>query len=210
MTTTVYLVRHGQTYFNCFARLQGWADTPLTTQGEADAVAVGKQLAKLRVDYLFASDLKRAVDTASLLIQQIPAAKITSPTQHKCFREVFYGSFEGHSNEEAAIWASHLGHQRFRRIGDLVNYFGVERSHDMLKEADPAHLAEGAAELNQRVAQCLALFRGLPDQSTVVVVTHGSFIQYLLSRLDGKQTYPSPANGEVTRLRISATTTTIE
>ncbi|MGN1284706.1 MAG: histidine phosphatase family protein, partial [Candidatus Limosilactobacillus intestinavium] len=30
MSTNVYFIRHGETYFNCFARLQGWSDTPLT------------------------------------------------------------------------------------------------------------------------------------------------------------------------------------
>lgn len=30
MAITVYFVRHGETYFNRFARLQGWSDTLLT------------------------------------------------------------------------------------------------------------------------------------------------------------------------------------
>ena len=68
MAITVYFVRHGETYFNRFARLQGWSDTPLTEKGEMDAKKIGQVLADLRIDYLFSSDLKRAVDTARLLI----------------------------------------------------------------------------------------------------------------------------------------------
>lgn len=78
------------------------------------------------------------------------------PIQKKLFREVFYGSFEGHSNEEGAIWASYLEGKRFRRIGELVDEFGVEKAHDLLKAADPAHLAEDSNELNTRIEQAIA------------------------------------------------------
>ena len=120
MAITVYFVRHGETYFNRFARLQGWSDTPLTEKGKMNAKKIGQVLADLRIDYLFSSDLKRAVDTARLLIADHPTATMKEPIQKEFFREVFYGSFEGHSNEEGAIWASYLEGKRFRRIGELV------------------------------------------------------------------------------------------
>jgi probable phosphoglycerate mutase len=200
MATTIYLIRHGQTYFNCFARLQGWSDTPLTEQGEADAVNIGQTLAELKVDYLFSSDMKRAIDTAKIMIAQNNYTPNKIPVAKSLFREVFYGSFEGHSNEEGAIWASRLGNKRFRRIGQLVAEFGVEKSHDLLKEADPAHLAEGSKELNQRVAEMMNLFEQLGDQKRVIVATHGSIIQYLASRIDGTRTYPNLDNGAMMKL----------
>lgn len=202
MASTIYLIRHGQTYFNCFARLQGWSDTPLTDQGEADAAKIGRTLAGLKVDYLFASDMKRAIDTAKIMIAQNHHTPNKAPVTNPLFREVFYGSFEGHSNEEGAIWASRLGHKRFRRIGQLVAEFGVEKSHDLLKEADPAHLAEDSQELNKRVAAMLNFFEQLGDQKTVVVATHGSIIQYLASRIDGNHTYPNLDNGAMMKLVI--------
>lgn len=210
MAITVYFIRHGETYFNCFARLQGWSDTPLTDKGEQDAIHIGKELAPLKIDYLFSSDLKRAVDTARLLIAQNPHTSITEPTQKKCFREVFYGSFEGHSNEEGAIWASRLGGKRFRRIGELVNEFGVEKSHDMLKEADPAHLAEDSQQLNHRVAEAISFLRQLPDGSTVVVATHGSIIQYIASRVNREKTYGNLDNGAMMKLAITPDGASVE
>lgn len=179
MAITVYFVRHGETYFNRFARLQGWSDTPLTENGRMDAKKIGQVLASLRIDYLFSSDLKRAVDTARLLIAEHPTAIMKEPIQKEFFREVFYGSFEGHSNEEGAIWASYLEGRRFRRIGELVDEFGVEKAHDLLKAADPAHLAEDSKELNDRVERSIAFLQSLPDESKVVVVAHGSIIQYI-------------------------------
>lgn len=200
MASTVYFIRHGQTYFNCFARLQGWSDTPLTAKGEEDAVKIGQQLANLKIDYLFASDMKRAVDTATIVIAQNHGSRITKPVTNPLFREVFYGSFEGHSNEEGAIWASHLAGKRFRRIGQLVAEFGVEKFHDLLQEADPAHLAEGSRQLNQRVKQIIAFLRTLGDQKTVVVASHGSISQYIASRIDGHKTYPNLDNGAMMKL----------
>ncbi len=202
MATTVYFIRHGETYFNRFARLQGWSDTPLTAKGHKDAVKIAKVLAPLKIDYFFSSDLKRAIDTAQIIIDQLKLPNISHPTQKKCFREVFYGSLEGHSNEEGAIWASYLGGKRFRRIGDLVAEFGVKKAHDLLKRADPAHLAEDSAELDHRVGQMLDLFASLPPDSNVVVASHGSIIQYLATVFGDRDQYENPANGALMKLII--------
>ncbi len=148
--------------------------------------------------------MKRAIDTAKIMMAQNRHTPNKGPVVNQLFREVFYGSFEGHSNEEGAIWASHLGHKRFRRIGQLVAEFGVEKSHDLLKQADPAHLAEGSQELNKRVAAILQFLEQLGEQKTVVVATHGSIIQYLASRIDGHHTYPNLDNGAMMKLVIDA------
>lgn len=210
MAITVYFVRHGETYFNRFARLQGWSDTPLTEKGEQDAIRVGKTLASLRVNYLFSSDLKRAVDTAHLLISQVPGATMTAPIQKKFFRETFYGSFEGHSNEEGAIWASYLGEKRFRRIGEVVDEFGVEKARDMLKEADPAHLAEDSEQLTARVKKAMQFLQSLPDGSNVVVASHGSIIQYIASLYDRSQKFGSLKNGAMLKLELTDQQVTVQ
>lgn len=210
MAITVYFVRHGETYFNRFARLQGWSDTPLTEKGKMNAQKIGKVLANLRIDYLFSSDLKRAVNTARILIAEHPTASMKEPVQKEFFREVFYGSFEGHSNEEGAIWASYLGGKRFRRIGELVDEFGVEKAHDLLKEADPAHLAEDSKELNARVEQAIAFLQDLPDDSNVVVVAHGSIIQYIAGMYgEPGHKYENLHNGALMKLQLTAKKTTV-
>ena len=38
---TVYLVRHGQTWFNHFNKMQGWSDSPLTENGIQDGTNTG-------------------------------------------------------------------------------------------------------------------------------------------------------------------------
>ena len=42
---SIYFVRHGQTIFNVFNRMQGWSDSPLTDQGKKTAKQVGQELA---------------------------------------------------------------------------------------------------------------------------------------------------------------------
>ena len=44
MILHLHLVRHGQTYFNRYNRLQGWSNSPLTESGVADAVKAGERL----------------------------------------------------------------------------------------------------------------------------------------------------------------------
>ena len=48
MILHLHLVRHGQTYFNRYNRLQGWSNSPLTESGVADAVKAGERLKGLR------------------------------------------------------------------------------------------------------------------------------------------------------------------
>lgn len=204
MTRNIYFVRHGETLFNKFARLQGWSDTPLTQKGEDEAAKIGRNLRSLKIDRLLSSDMKRAVDTAKILIANSSSLEINQPEQNAIFRECSYGSFEGHSNEEGAIWASSLGGQRFRRISQLENFFGVKKTHDLLKEADPAHLAEDSKELDARVTKIINYLRKLPDNSSVVVVSHGTIIRYIANTFGNQPgDYPSLDNGAFMKLCVT-------
>ena len=203
MAVNVYFVRHGETYFNRFSRLQGWADSPLTEKGEQDAVAVGKALSSLKVDYLFSSDMMRAINTAKLLITQNPHTNIKEPEQNKLFREVFYGSFEGFANEEGAIFASMVVGKRIRRLSQIIDEYGMPKLHDMLHKADPSHLASSSEELNDRCQRTVDFLRGLPDKSTVVVVSHGSIIRYLANVFgEPGHNYEGPGNGAIMKMAI--------
>ncbi|WP_373747636.1 histidine phosphatase family protein, partial [Weissella soli] len=51
----LYLIRHGQTYYNRYNKLQGWSNAPLTDQGRADAVSVGKRLADIEFKAAYSS-----------------------------------------------------------------------------------------------------------------------------------------------------------
>ena len=67
MILHLHLVRHGQTYFNRYNRLQGWSNSPLTESGVADAVKAGERLKGLTFAAAYCSDTTRAQQTAELM-----------------------------------------------------------------------------------------------------------------------------------------------
>jgi broad specificity phosphatase PhoE len=60
------LLRHAESEWNAMGRWQGWADPPLSAEGERQAVAAGRQLRPIGFTAAVASDLRRARRTAEL------------------------------------------------------------------------------------------------------------------------------------------------
>ena len=65
--TTLYLVRHGETTDNVAKIIQGQTQGCLTEHGRLQAVAVRDKMAAEHFDAFISSDLKRAVDTATII-----------------------------------------------------------------------------------------------------------------------------------------------
>jgi broad specificity phosphatase PhoE len=66
----VYLVRHGQTEWNAVGRFQGKLDSPLTSQGRAEAAICGRLLAPVSgsLDAVVVSPLGRAQQTSEIIV----------------------------------------------------------------------------------------------------------------------------------------------
>lgn len=86
----LYLVRHGQTYFNLWHKIQGWCDSPLTPQGTQQAKKVGAYFNKNKIhfDRAYCSTSERASDTLEL-ITKLPYQRL------KGLKECYFGQFEG-------------------------------------------------------------------------------------------------------------------
>lgn len=63
--TILYLVRHGETFFNLEYRLGG--DSKLTTKGIGHAEKMARWLQQFQLDSIYYSPLKRAVHTAKII-----------------------------------------------------------------------------------------------------------------------------------------------
>lgn len=89
--STIYLMRHGQTYFNVWHKKQGWTDSPLTKQGIDQARNVGQYFSDqdLKFDKAYASTSERACDTLELVTQNK-----MSYQRIKGLKEWNFGSFE--------------------------------------------------------------------------------------------------------------------
>ncbi|HKC83208.1 MAG TPA: histidine phosphatase family protein, partial [bacterium] len=101
------LIRHGQSTWNEEHRIQGQLDPPLSELGRRQAALLGARLAARRFAALYASDLKRAFETAEV----VGAAIHLEPEPRSSLREVFLGEWEGLTTEEIAerypeAWAS--------------------------------------------------------------------------------------------------------
>jgi alpha-ribazole phosphatase len=91
MTTTLYVVRHGQTVDNANGVNSGWSDTTLTDKGKGDAVFLAENLNGITFDTIYASDLKRAFMTASLILTNLGIKK--DVVKRKELREIDYGDY---------------------------------------------------------------------------------------------------------------------
>lgn len=107
MTTTILLIRHGQTEYNANGRWQGHLDVPLNETGKAQAEALARRVAHWPVSALYSSDLKRAAMTAA------PLAEVWGvvPIFDAAWRERHVGVFEGRTREELQaaypdVWAN--------------------------------------------------------------------------------------------------------
>jgi len=67
VTTRVLLIRHGATVLSAEDRFAGSSDVDLSDDGRRQAQALGERLASEKIAALYASPMRRAFDTASLV-----------------------------------------------------------------------------------------------------------------------------------------------
>ncbi|MBA8992019.1 putative phosphoglycerate mutase [Curtobacterium pusillum] len=149
-TTTVYLVRHGQTWLNKAGLAQGWSDAPLTTTWAPTAQTIGRNIAQRhgRLTAAYSADMVRHFQTASGILQG--ARSSLQVTRDERLREVAFGGFEGSAG--TTMWdaaAALLGYSGMaaalaagRSVFDLV---------DAIPNANP-YPADTVAEKSATVA----------------------------------------------------------
>ena len=91
MATILYLARHGETVDNANQIMQGQTQGELNENGLRQARELCEQWKDREIDIVLASDLKRSVDTASILAEPHGLEVITTPL----LRERDWGGFTG-------------------------------------------------------------------------------------------------------------------
>lgn len=89
-------IRHGQSQAN-LERIFGKDDTPLTQEGQAQALEAGKRLVGEGVERIIASPFLRAQETARLINKSLGLEITTDPL----VREMSFGDLEGHGFDKA-------------------------------------------------------------------------------------------------------------
>jgi probable phosphoglycerate mutase len=164
MTTRVLLIRHGATVLSAEDRFAGSTDVLLSDEGRAQATALGERLADAELTAVYASPMKRTLETASL----IAAPHKLTLTTDAGLREIDHGRWE----------------QLTRR--EVEARFPEEYSN---WEADPFTFAPEAGESGLSVmARALPVLRRIVvahTGKTVAVVSHKATIRLVLCSLLG-------------------------
>jgi 2,3-bisphosphoglycerate-dependent phosphoglycerate mutase len=162
------LLRHGQSQWNLENRFTGWVDVPLSPRGEEEARAAGAKLRGRRIDEMFTSVLKRAIDTASLALEAAGIGPLPT-VRDAALNERMYGDLQGLDKAEAA-----------RRFGaDQVKLW--RRSYDVQPP--------GGESLADTAARVIPYWRDriLPELragKNVLIVAHGNSLRALVMHLD--------------------------
>jgi 2,3-bisphosphoglycerate-dependent phosphoglycerate mutase len=163
------LLRHGQSQWNLENRFTGWVDVPLSPKGEEEARAAGEKLRGRRIDLIYTSVLKRAIDTATLALE-IAGIRDVPIVRDAALNERMYGDLQGLNKAEAA---QRWGDEQIRQW---------RRSYDVKPP--------GGESLADTAARVLPYWEShiLPDVKAgknVLVAAHGNSLRALVMHLDG-------------------------
>lgn len=160
MTTTILLIRHGETAWNAERRLQGHIDIALNPAGLAQAAALGQALADQPLAAVIASDLSRAQQTAHAIasLQNLP---VQTDVQ---LRERCYGAFEGLLYAEIAERYPHEYVQWQSRQIDAVMPSGERQ-------------AESFRQFYGRSTDAIAEWASRYAGQTIAIVAHGGVLE---------------------------------
>ena len=101
MTTTILLVRHGQTESNITGYFMGWSDEDMSDSGYAQAQKLASRLAHLPIASVYTSPLKRAHNTALIVAK----AHNVKPKISDNLIEIQVGDWQGlHRDEISQRW----------------------------------------------------------------------------------------------------------
>lgn len=162
--TRLYLVRHGETEWNRFSKVQGRTDTELSEEGIKQARLLAGRLAGEDIDFIYSSSLKRALKTAEIVADYKRCEIVKSDKYH----EICLGPWEGMTiNEIKEKYSEH-----FRAYKE-----------------DPANFrlqgAETFMDLTERTYNAILDIVEHHKGSNILVVSHGTAIKAAIIRILG-------------------------
>jgi broad specificity phosphatase PhoE len=156
----LYLIRHGETYFNLENRIGGNAD--LTANGRAQAEALAEHFKKKKIPLIFTSQKKRTIQTAEPIKNMQENCTIVPLAE---FNEINSGMCEGMSYEEIRKIMPQV---YFARRKDKYNYVYPE--------------GEGYISMEERIDRGIkkALFLSGPSDN-IMIIGHRAANRMILS-----------------------------
>lgn len=162
------LVRHGESEWNAKNVWTGLTDIPLTQKGRDEAKAAAGLLRDIAFDVAFTSNLVRAQETLTIILDQLHESDI-SVTRDGALNERDYGVYTGKNKLEIK---SQLGEEEFLKLRRGWNYPVPEG--ESLKQV----YARVIPYYDQSIAPLVK--RG----KHMLVVAHGNSLRALIKKLD--------------------------
>jgi len=179
------LVRHGETEWNVQRRYQGQTDVPLSEFGKWQASHVAERLAGQKIDAIYASDLTRAMETASAVAGRNNLEIWPEPR----LRELKFGILEGLTLEEAE-----------EQYPEMISAW----LEDFNNTPDSAETIE---QFNARVVSLLDDLKRKHDNQAVLLVGHGGSLSEILRVVLGlspeKRWYIEMENASLSEVMLS-------
>jgi broad specificity phosphatase PhoE len=186
-TVYLYFIRHGKTMFNTTSQVQGWADTPLTNVGIAQAESAGEGLKKTVFKTAYSSDLGRARSTANIILSKNQNRK-PALIELSGLREWGYGGYEG--RDDAELWTPLFVEKGVEFKADwstweeFTSVMSDEEIANAIAKNDPTQTAENYNDIVVRSKEAVeqivreTLSKG---GGNALIVSHGSEIPTILS-----------------------------
>lgn len=163
--TTVYFVRHGETEYNRKGIMQGGGiDSSLNAAGREQTRALARRFDTVDIDALYASTLRRAVQTADILAADHEPA---SRTHLRALTEMDWGIHEGEApspERDASV--------------DALKAAWRDGAYDRAPEG-----GESIRDVQDRARQAIRHIFSREAGRTALVVTHGRYLRVLLATL---------------------------
>jgi broad specificity phosphatase PhoE len=173
MHTCIHTIRHARTLFGDQQRYAGTLDVPLSREGRREAKAAAAGLRDARFDVVITSTKMRAIDTAKLLV-----GASTPTVKSGLCDERNYGAMEG------------LTALDVKRLKPKILFIKV--GNDTHSVNPPG--GEPLEDLRERARKfCRFVFKRYRG-SSVLVVSHGVFLQQFHGLLRGKSCIESLAD----------------
>jgi probable phosphoglycerate mutase len=178
-TMLLYCIRHGESIYNAEGRIQGRLDVPLSDLGRRQSEAAAGVLRGKPVDALYASTLRRAMETAEIVSKALGVTIRPVPR----LMEIDVGVFQGQMQSELA-----------RRFPEALAQW---------TSGDPEYAIPGGESRRQLAERGREAFEAVrrAGHREAVIVAHGGIIVATIKLLRGIPLADPPLsleNGSIT------------
>lgn len=163
----VYLIRHGETDYNKKRKLQGQCDIELNDYGRELARITAEALKDVHFDIVYTSPLKRAKETAQIMIGERAVPVI----EDKRIQEISFGEYEGLCCQGENF---NIPDKSFRNFFDLPAEYHVPPNGESFEE-----IIKRTGEFWKELLRKEEL-----AEKTVLISTHGCALKAILANIN--------------------------